>query len=83
VGTPGDPLEDLAWCEWIVRSYHVEHVDALEGFFTAYGSRPPAHRQMVAQARALVDFTERWEQADRDRVQARRRQLAATESWTE
>ena len=48
---PGDPLEDRAWCEWIVRSYHVEHVDALEGFFTAYGSRPAwpvRHRQMVA-----------------------------------
>lgn len=84
---PGDPSEDLAWCEWIIRSYHVQHLDALEGFFTAYGNPPPAwpirHRQMVAQARALVDFTERWDQADVDRVQSRRRQLAATEAWTE
>jgi aminoglycoside phosphotransferase (APT) family kinase protein len=24
----GDPVEDLAWCEWIVRMHHPEHVDA-------------------------------------------------------
>jgi aminoglycoside phosphotransferase (APT) family kinase protein len=35
---PGEALEDLAWGEWIVRSYHGEHVSALEKFFTAYGN---------------------------------------------
>jgi hypothetical protein len=25
----GDPLEDLAWCEWIVRMHHPGHLSAL------------------------------------------------------
>ena len=25
---PGEPIEDLAWCEWIVRMHHPEHVSA-------------------------------------------------------
>jgi hypothetical protein len=55
---PGEALEDLAWCEWIVCSYHSEHVSALEKFFTAYGSRPAwplRHQHMVSQARSLAD----------------------------
>jgi aminoglycoside phosphotransferase (APT) family kinase protein len=71
---PGEALEDLAWCEWIVRSYHSEHVSALEKFFTAYGSQPAwplRHQQMVAQARSLAEFTQRWGHADQGRVQTR------------
>ncbi|MBV9013013.1 MAG: phosphotransferase [Pseudonocardiales bacterium] len=83
---PGDPVEDLAWCEWIVRSYHAEHVNTLDGFFSAYGRRPAwsvRHQQMISQARWLAEMTERWEIADEDRVQTRWRQLAATEAWAE
>jgi aminoglycoside phosphotransferase len=38
----GDPVEDLAWCEWIVRMHHPEHVRSLGHFFTAYGGPVPA-----------------------------------------
>jgi aminoglycoside phosphotransferase len=38
----GDPVEDLAWCEWIVRTHHPEHVRSLGRFFTAYGAPVPA-----------------------------------------
>jgi hypothetical protein len=35
------PVEDLAWWEWVVRMSHPAHVDALDGFFDAYGAAPP------------------------------------------
>jgi aminoglycoside phosphotransferase (APT) family kinase protein len=45
----GDPVEDLAWCEWIVRMHHPRHRRALDHFFHAYSghvlhwqsARPP------------------------------------------
>jgi aminoglycoside phosphotransferase len=37
----GDPVEDAAWCEWIMRMHHPGHVSALSSFFDAYGRRPP------------------------------------------
>lgn len=37
----GDPIEDLAWCEWIVRMHHAEHRQALNHFFSAYGGDVP------------------------------------------
>ncbi|MFF4194701.1 phosphotransferase [Nonomuraea sp. NPDC001831] len=62
---PGRPVEDLAWCEWIVRSHHPEHVPLLPRFFDAYGGPVPswAERQasMVARCRDLLEFCGRWE----------------------
>lgn len=81
----GDGLEDLAWCEWIVRMYHADRVDALEGFFEGYGSRPAwadRHRMMIAKCRDLVGFWRRW-QPDAELTRTRERQLAATEAWRE
>ena len=37
----GNPVEDLAWAEWIVRMHHAEAVGALVALFVGYGSRPP------------------------------------------
>ncbi|GHH36644.1 phosphotransferase family protein [Streptomyces candidus] len=71
----GDPVEDLAWCEWIVRTHHPEDVSALDGFFEAYGHRPDwqvRHRAMADRCRELVDFQPQ-------RVSL----LIDTESWTE
>ena len=36
----GEPVEDLAWCEWIVRMHHPQHALAVDGLFGAYGSAP-------------------------------------------
>jgi len=64
----GDPVEDLAWCEWIVRMHHPEHVGALSSLFDAYGHRPAwAARQqaMAAQCRAFLALSGRWEQGEK------------------
>ena len=51
-GHVGDPVEDVAWCEWIVRMHHPEAVDALEYLFAGYGSQPPwTARQAAALAK--------------------------------
>ncbi|MCZ9342717.1 phosphotransferase, partial [Streptomyces sp. TRM76130] len=38
----GEPVEDLAWCEWTVRTHHPRHREALGHFFQAYGGRVPS-----------------------------------------
>lgn len=56
---PGNPLEDVAWCEWIVRTHHAEDHDAVDAFFDGYGSRPGwSERQhfMVTRLEELVAF---------------------------
>jgi hypothetical protein len=37
---PGEPVEDLAWCEWIIRMHHPEAVDELDNLFDGYGGPP-------------------------------------------
>ncbi|MER5185383.1 phosphotransferase [Streptomyces sp. NPDC002896] len=56
----GNPVEDLAWCEWIVRMHHHEHVDALSRFFRAYGGSVPSwpirKAAMLATCTSLKEF---------------------------
>lgn len=81
----GDPVEDLAWCEWIVRMHHHEHVDALSSLFDAYGHHPAwiARQQaMVTQCRALLALSGRWEPGG-EGVRRWQHRLQVTESWTE
>ncbi len=80
---PGEPVEDLAWCEWIVRTHHPGETGALASLFGGYGSRPawPVRRDaMVAKCRWMLDRQRppgaagalRW-----------RRHLDATLAWQE
>lgn len=81
----GDPVEDLAWCEWIVRMHHPGHVGALGDLFEGYGHRPAwAERQraMLAMCRAQLRLGERWEPGG-DLVRLWRDRLDTTEAWTE
>ena len=82
---PGDPVEDLAWCEWIVRMHRAPHVRELGGFFDAYGWRPSwARRQaaMLAQCQRLLDLCRRWSTAAAHPVGAAPGQRsAAVRSW--
>lgn len=82
----GDPLEDLAWCEWTVRMHHPNHVDRLDGFYAAYGSPVPpwpARKQaMLAKCRALEDFCQRWE-PNGDGVRQWRQRATTTARWEE
>ena len=41
MGHPGQPVEDLAWCEWIIRMHHRTHVEAFEQSFDDCGQRRP------------------------------------------
>ena len=82
---PGDPVEDLAWCEWIVRMHHSDQVAALDEFFDGYGRRPAwADRQaaMIAQCQSLLDMCRRWPGGD-NAVRMWEHRLAVTAAWTE
>ena len=53
----GDPVEDLARCEWIIRMHHPEVVDQLESLFMGYGNRPSWSRRqaaMLAKCRSML-----------------------------
>ena len=78
----GDPVEDLAWCEWIVRMHHPDHVDALDEFFAAYGNRPPwalRHQAMLAQCQALLELCRR---QTAEAANLWRQRLSITAAWT-
>jgi aminoglycoside phosphotransferase (APT) family kinase protein len=81
----GDPVEDLAWCEWIMRMHHPEHRTALDELFGACGSAPAwSERQqaMAGQCRAMADLYEHW-QPGGERARQWERRLSVTQSWTE
>ncbi|WP_018347594.1 phosphotransferase family protein [Longispora albida] len=81
----GDGIEDLAWCEWVVRMHHLGSVTALGALFTGYGSRPAwelRQAAMLTRCRALEDFCERWVPGG-DGVQQWRDRAATVATWTE
>lgn len=51
----GDPIEDLAWAEWIVRRHHKDALDALPALFSGYGVTP----RWRARKEAMVQVMER------------------------
>ncbi|MEU3559906.1 phosphotransferase [Kitasatospora sp. NPDC006786] len=59
----GEPVEDLAWCEWIVRMHHPARAGALHHLFDAYGQPvPPWPRRraaMLARCARLEEFCRR------------------------
>lgn len=61
----GDPIEDLAWCEWIVRMHHPDRVGALGAFFEGYGAFVPGWPErraaMVDRCLDLREFCRRWD----------------------
>jgi aminoglycoside phosphotransferase len=55
----GEPIEDLAWCEWIIRAHHPHAVGALRHLFAAYGRTPPwseRHAVMLERCALLEQF---------------------------
>jgi len=80
----GDPAEDLAWCEWIVRMHHPGQVSLLAQFFGAYGGEIPPWRArqavMTGRCRSLLDFCHRQDPGGPGEAQWARR-LAVTEAW--
>jgi tRNA A-37 threonylcarbamoyl transferase component Bud32 len=59
----GDPVEDLAWAEWIVRMHHPHLAKQLDALFDGYGHRPAwlrRHNAMLEKCRWALDFVRRW-----------------------
>jgi aminoglycoside phosphotransferase len=81
----GDPVEDLAWCEWIVRMHHPDVVDDLEHLFTGYGSRPRWSRRQAAMLAKCHFMLMRPRPAAAAAVGERRWQehIEITGAWTE
>lgn len=56
----GRPVEDLAWCEWIVRMHHPDCIDAIPHLYHGYGTQAPPWEQlrgaMLARIRELHDY---------------------------
>lgn len=81
----GEPVLDLAWCEWIVRMHHPDQTAVLPAFLTSYDGPVPAwpERQaaMVERCRWLRDFCERWQSAGG--VAQWEERTAITAAWTE
>ncbi len=80
---PGHEVEDLAWCEWIVRMHHPDHIDALDGFFDGYGWRPgwsQRRTSMLARCQALLDLCQQWTP---EGVPLWQRRLDTTAEWHE
>ncbi|MBT2411240.1 phosphotransferase [Streptomyces sp. ISL-12] len=82
----GEPVEDLAWCEWIGRAHHPGHRDALGHFFRAYGGEVPPwpvrRAVMLDRCEALRRFCDRW-RPDGPGVRQWRERAAATAKWRE
>ena len=80
----GQPVEDLAWCEWLVRAHHPEQTPAIEHFFHAYGGDVPAwpdrRAAMLARCEALERFCHRWE-PDGPGVRLWRERAETTAGW--
>jgi aminoglycoside phosphotransferase len=80
---PGEPVEDLAWCEWIIRMHHPDQIAALDALFAAYGQRPTwpeRHDAMQERCRQLLHLCRRWHE---DAVQLWQRRLHVTTTWRE
>jgi aminoglycoside phosphotransferase (APT) family kinase protein len=80
----GQPVEDLAWAEWIVRMHHPDAVDALPELLDAsrlgidWSAR---HRAMVARCEELMRISEASGSADT--LDLWRDRLRRTEQWNE
>jgi len=80
----GDPVDDLAWAEWIVRMHHADAVVALSALFEGYGFRPPWKLRRGAMLRkcvALGELCRRRGQLEGAELWDRRQR--ATRTWTE
>lgn len=80
-----DPVPDLAWCEWIVRTHHPDSRGALSEFYAAYGTMPSwthRHAAMLTRCHELLDFAHRWEPAGPGE-QIWRQRITTTATWRE
>jgi tRNA A-37 threonylcarbamoyl transferase component Bud32 len=80
----GEPVEDLAWAEWIVRMHHPAAVDAISELLDASGLAvgwSARHRTMVTRCEDLLRSSEVGRSPDA--IALWRRRLRSTERWEE
>jgi aminoglycoside phosphotransferase (APT) family kinase protein len=82
----GEPAEDLAWCEWIVRMHHPRQAGLLGEFFEAYGEAIPPWQArqavMLDRCRSLLNLCHQQEPGGPGEMQWAHR-LATTGTWRE
>ena len=81
----GDRLEDLSWCEWIIRMHHPAHARSLGRFYDAYGEHPAwaaRHQAMNARCRALLAVSDQRDPEGQD-TRLWRQRVQITQSWVE
>jgi aminoglycoside phosphotransferase len=80
----GHPVEDIAWCEWIIRMHHPRLVSRLGVFFDAYGGAIPPwqarHAAMLGRCRSLLDLSRQQQPGGSGETQWAHR-LAVTRGW--
>ena len=82
----GDPVEDVAWAEWIVRTHHAHLIAALPALFAGYGERPTwrvRHAVMLQKCQWALDFGRRWPGEGTAAAELWQQRLAATEAYAE
>ena len=80
----GEPVTDLAWCEWIIRTHHPRLTSALPHLYDGYGEQPPwpeRRAAMLAKCEWALDFVRRWA-GDGTAIQLWQRRIAATAAFT-
>jgi len=78
----GDPVEDVAWAEWIVRTHHGAHVDAAEHLLReapVAAPWPERHAAMLRRCAELV--AQAAGRGSAAGVELWRRRLTDTEGW--
>lgn len=81
----GDPIDDLAWCEFIMRLHHPRDAWALDAFYAAYGHRPAwqdVKQAIVSRCRQMREFCDRWEPGGTAATRWDDR-LAVVRSWSD
>ena len=82
----GHPVEDIAWCEWIIRMHHPRLVSQLGVFFDAYGGAippwPARQAAMLGRCRSLLDLSHQRQPGESGETQWAHR-LAVTGAWKE
>lgn len=77
----GEPVEDLAWAEWIVRMHHADHVDAVEDLLAQSGVAASWTDRQAAMVRRCHQIPRLAETPEAEAMWHAR--LAATEAWVD
>jgi tRNA A-37 threonylcarbamoyl transferase component Bud32 len=80
----GVAIEDLAWAEWIVRTYHPAAIRYLDTLFDEYSQKPSwSDRQatMMTRCMELIEICTAW--GDKSAADGWRRRAAVTRDWEE